>query len=139
MFHGQKIIPYRTINFMKNIRCYCSTFCFIIACFIISSGTHAQEPVAPSRKLATVKGLRIYYEDTGKGTPLILLHGFTGTSSMWKPFIPTFAKFYRVISIDLPGHGRSDYIDTTEVYSQKKMLLNTFLHFYRNYVWILPT
>ncbi len=105
---------------MKKINCYCYTLCFIISYFILSLGTYAQEPVTPNGKFATVKGLKIYYEDTSKGVPLVLLHGFTGTSSMWKPFIPEFSKFYRVITIDLPGHGRSDYMDTTEVYSHKK-------------------
>jgi pimeloyl-ACP methyl ester carboxylesterase len=104
---------------MKKIRpYYCSIF-FIIAQFFIN-GVNAQEPVSPNGKFATVKSLKIYYEDTGKGVPLLLIHGFTGTCSQWKDFIPEFSKSYRVIAIDLPGHGRSDYMDTTDVYSHKR-------------------
>ena len=95
-------------------------FCFLLACSLLHLEINAQEPVQPNGKFASVKGLKIYYEDTGKGTPLVFLHGFTGTNSMWKPIVPAFSKSYRVINIDLPGHGRSDAIDTTEVYSHKK-------------------
>lgn len=61
----------------------------------------------------------MYYEDTGNGMPLILLHGFGGTTSQWKNF-SELATHYRTIAIDLPGHGRSDYMDTTDVYLHKK-------------------
>ncbi len=105
---------------MKMICANYFAICFIIAQFIINSGTNAQESVAPSGKFATEKGLKIYYEDTGKGMPLLLLHGFTGICSQWKAFIPEFSKYYRVIAVDLPGHGRSDYMDTTDVYSHKR-------------------
>ena len=93
--------------------------CFMVALFIIIPRINAQESVAPNGKFATVKGRKIYYEDTGKGVPLLLLHGFFGTCSQWKGFVPEFSKAYRVIAIDLPGHGRSDYMDTTDVYSHK--------------------
>jgi pimeloyl-ACP methyl ester carboxylesterase len=105
---------------MKNIRSCCHAFCFILIFLITTSETKAQEPVSPNGKFATAKGLKLYYEDTGKGIPLVLLHGFTSTGSMWKPFLNELTKFYRVINIDLPGHGRSDYMDTTEVYLHKK-------------------
>ena len=52
--------------------------------------------------------------------PLILLHGFQTTASVWKPFVPQLSKYYRVIAIDLPGHGRSDYMDSTDVYLHKR-------------------
>ncbi len=105
---------------MKKIYPRCLAFCFIITHCVFISEINAQVPVTQNGKFATVNGLRLYYEDTGKGMPLILLHGFTGTAAIWKPFIPQFAKSYRVIAIDLPGHGRSDYMDTTEVYLHKR-------------------
>lgn len=105
---------------MKNLLRNCCRFFFYLLCLIVVQGIDAQEPVAPNGKFATVKGLKFYYEDTSKGIPLVLIHGFSGTSSFWKPFIPEFSKFYRVIAMDIPGHGRSDYMDTTEVYSHKK-------------------
>jgi pimeloyl-ACP methyl ester carboxylesterase len=106
------------------------TFCFMLAFFLLRLEINAQEPVQPDGRFASVKGIKIYYEDTGKGTPLIFLHGFTGTNSMWKPLLPAFSKLYRIINIDLPGHGRSDAMDTTEVYLHKKAAeyILTFLH-----------
>ncbi|HEX6849254.1 MAG TPA: alpha/beta hydrolase, partial [Chitinophagaceae bacterium] len=68
----------------------------------------------------TVNNVKLYYEDTGRGVPLLLLHGFGGTTSHWEPYIREFAKNYRVIAMDLPGHGRSDFMDTTEVYLHKR-------------------
>lgn len=105
---------------MKRIHAYFFTICFILAQLIIISQTNGQEPIASNGRFETIKGLKIYYEDTGKGMPLILLHGFSGTASVWKPFVSQLSKFYRVISIDLPGHGHSDYMDSTDVYLHKR-------------------
>jgi pimeloyl-ACP methyl ester carboxylesterase len=49
----------------------------------------------------------MYYEIYGEGQPLVLLHGFQGSGALWQPFIPGFARNYRVIVVDLRGHGRS--------------------------------
>ena len=104
---------------MKRYLAPCVAFCFVIALFTTAQ-TKAQEPPAPNGKFESIQGLKIYYEDTGKGMPLVLLHGFNNTTSTWKAYIPAFAKHYRVIAIDLPGHGRSDYMDTTEFYLHKR-------------------
>ena len=93
---------------------------FTIAFLFIVCGARGQEPVTQNGKFATVKGLKLYYEESGKGTPLLLLHNFFATTSHWQPFIPQFSKYYKVIAIDLPGHGRSDYMDSTDVYLNKK-------------------
>ena len=50
----------------------------------------------------------IYVGDAGKGFPLVLVHGFLGSSQMWKPQIEFFKKDYRVITPDLPGFGKSN-------------------------------
>ncbi len=50
----------------------------------------------------------IYIGDVGKGFPLVLLHGFLGSSKMWKPQIDFFKYHFRVITPDLPGFGRSN-------------------------------
>ena len=46
--------------------------------------------------------------DEGKGFPLVLVHGFLGSSKMWKPQIDFFKYHFRVIAPDLPGFGRSN-------------------------------
>ncbi|MEK3733468.1 MULTISPECIES: alpha/beta fold hydrolase [unclassified Paenibacillus] len=52
-------------------------------------------------------GSTICYVDQGQGQPLILLHGFCGSSAYWEQVLPHLAGF-RVIVPDLRGHGRSD-------------------------------
>ena len=50
----------------------------------------------------------IYIGDEGKGFPLILIHGFLGSSKMWEPQINFFKNYFRVITPDLPGFGKSN-------------------------------
>ena len=52
----------------------------------------------------------IYVGDEGKGFPLVLVHGFLGSSKMWNPQIDFFKKNFRVITPDLPGFGKSNKI-----------------------------
>ena len=54
------------------------------------------------------KNTIISYTDEGKGTAIIFLHGFLENKKMWNAFIPEFSKKYRVITIDLLGHGESE-------------------------------
>jgi pimeloyl-ACP methyl ester carboxylesterase len=57
---------------------------------------------------AQVEGLKIHYLTAGSGPALILLHGYTQTSRMWKPIIPRLAEQFTVIAPDLPGIGDSE-------------------------------
>jgi pimeloyl-ACP methyl ester carboxylesterase len=59
------------------------------------------------------KGGRVSYSDTGKGTPIVLLHGYLESSEVWNGFEEKLSKKYRMISIDLPGHGQSDCYGTS--------------------------
>jgi pimeloyl-ACP methyl ester carboxylesterase len=58
-------------------------------------------------KSARVEGTEIHYLTAGSGPALILLHGYTQTSRMWRPVIPRFAEKFTVIAPDLPGIGDS--------------------------------
>jgi len=57
---------------------------------------------------SAVGGLKLHYLRAGQGPAVILLHGYTQTSQMWKPVIPLLAAKYLVIAPDLPGIGDSD-------------------------------
>ncbi|MCM8569897.1 alpha/beta hydrolase [Gramella jeungdoensis] len=54
-----------------------------------------------------VNEIDMYYEIYGKGEPLLLLHGWTQSSSFWSEYIPTYAQNFKVYAIDLRGHGRT--------------------------------
>jgi len=58
-----------------------------------------------------VGGLRWEVSARGAGTPLLLLHGFTGRGSSWGTHTTVFARYFRVVAVDLPGHGRSGIPD----------------------------
>ncbi|MBC8111850.1 MAG: alpha/beta hydrolase [Verrucomicrobia bacterium] len=54
------------------------------------------------------KNTKIFYSDTGKGSVIVLLHGFLENQTMWQDLIPELSKKYRVIAIDLLGHGQTE-------------------------------
>jgi pimeloyl-ACP methyl ester carboxylesterase len=57
---------------------------------------------------ATVDGATIHWSSQGSGRQvLILVHGWTCDESSWKEQVPALSKSYRVITLDLPGHGKS--------------------------------
>lgn len=71
----------------------------------------------PETKNILYKNTKINYTDIGKGTAVVLLHGFLENLSMWEAYIPEFSKKHRVIAIDLLGHGETEclgYIHTME-------------------------
>ncbi len=55
-----------------------------------------------------VNGVHLHVETAGTGTPLVLLHGFTGSATTWVPAMDRLSPGYRTVAIDLLGHGRSD-------------------------------
>jgi pimeloyl-ACP methyl ester carboxylesterase len=65
------------------------------------------------------KNHRIFYTDSGRGKVLVLLHGYLESSEVWNGFAEKLAKNFRVIAIDLPGHGQSDIFG--EVHSMEFM------------------
>lgn len=54
------------------------------------------------------KNTKIAYSDSGKGTAIVLLHGFLENRFMWNHFTTVLSNRYRVIAIDLLGHGESE-------------------------------
>ena len=61
----------------------------------------------PPGQTVTVNDMQMYYMLHGEGEPLLLLHGFTGSSSDWSLFFHDLASEYRLVIPDLRGHGRS--------------------------------
>ena len=59
---------------------------------------------------AEFKKSKVHYTDTGKGRVLVFLHGFLGSHEVWSDFVKKLSKKFRVIVIDLPGHGETPSI-----------------------------
>ena len=64
--------------------------------------------VAAPLSAASVDGISIHASSMGSGPALVFVHGWTCDSSSWASQVPAFAKDYRVITLDLPGHGESE-------------------------------
>jgi pimeloyl-ACP methyl ester carboxylesterase len=56
---------------------------------------------------AEIDGVRIHYQETGTGIPLVLIHGFTSSTYSWKDVFGPLSKNFRVIAVDLKGFGFS--------------------------------
>jgi len=54
-----------------------------------------------------INNIELYYEEYGAGKPLVLLHGFGGCTQNWHPFTTALSERYRLIVVDLRGHGHS--------------------------------
>jgi pimeloyl-ACP methyl ester carboxylesterase len=61
----------------------------------------------PKSQMADVNGTRIHYLISGKGDPIVLLHGYAETSRMWLPLMRELGKTHTVIAPDLRGAGQS--------------------------------
>jgi pimeloyl-ACP methyl ester carboxylesterase len=65
--------------------------------------------VSVSLSAASVDGLHIHSTTAGTGSKtVVLVHGYTCDETTWTEQVPALAKQYRVVTLDLPGHGKSD-------------------------------
>ena len=59
----------------------------------------------------TNDALRLHYETEGAGPPVLFMHGYTSTIALWQDQVPVFSPDYRLIRMDLRGHGESEGTD----------------------------
>jgi 3-oxoadipate enol-lactonase len=57
------------------------------------------------------QGLRIHFEESGSGPPIILGHSFLCSGEMWGPQLPALGERFRVLNVDTRGHGRSARVE----------------------------
>ena len=80
--------------------------CLSIAC---SNDVNAQ--IAIESGFVDVDGGKLYYESTGEGKPVVLIHGFTLDRRMWAKEFSALSDDFRVIRYDLRGHGKSSGVE----------------------------
>jgi pimeloyl-ACP methyl ester carboxylesterase len=80
--------------------------CLLCGDAVATAPSHTVDGGLVSRT-ADVNGLSLHYLTAGQGPAVVLLHGYTETSVMWKPVIPALAERFTVIAPDLPGIGDS--------------------------------
>lgn len=74
-----------------------------------------------------MKELNYSVEGEKDNPAIVFLHGFLGSSAIWKDFVCFFQDKYQVITIDLPGHGNSPVFEETQEMSSSAMLVNDIL------------
>src|SRR4029077_6234837 len=79
----------------------------LLAPFFRATAQTQHAPNTIDSRFADVEGTKLHYLTAGHGPAVILLHGYTQTSRMWRPLIPKLTERFTVIAPDLPGIGDS--------------------------------
>jgi pimeloyl-ACP methyl ester carboxylesterase len=79
-------------------------------------------------KQTIFKNTKISYTEQGKGTAVVLLHGFLENQLMWDAFVPEFSKKYRLITIDLLGHGQTECLGYVHSMEDQADMVHQVLH-----------
>jgi pimeloyl-ACP methyl ester carboxylesterase len=80
----------------------------VLILFVAATSLQAPAQAEPiASRTSQVDGVKLHYLTAGHGPAVILLHGYTQTSRMWRPIIPLLAPKFTVIAPDLPGIGDS--------------------------------
>jgi pimeloyl-ACP methyl ester carboxylesterase len=70
--------------------------------------------------MAAIDGVKLYYEITGTGYPLLFSHEFAGDYRSWEPQVRYFARRYQVITYNARGYPPSDVPEDVSAYSQQR-------------------
>jgi len=93
---------------MKSALKPLNTLAALIFFAIAILATASAQPETIVSRTSQVDGVKLHYLTAGHGPAVLLLHGYTQTSRMWRPIIPLLAARFSVIAPDLPGIGDSD-------------------------------
>ena len=82
--------------------------CCVTYAVIPQKSIPVQELAGANSHFIQVKDRQFHYEKYGSGKPIVLVHGFAGSTYTWRNVIPLLAQNYTVYAFDLPGFGLSD-------------------------------
>src|SRR5579872_6736259 len=80
---------------------------------------------------ADFRQVKVRFSDKGKGRVIVLLHGFLESLEIWEELAAKLSKSFRVIAIDLPGHGQTPvigYVHSMELIAECVKAVMDFLH-----------
>ena len=95
---------------MRHTNRFRTLFCLLLAVLAMTSTAGAAMEPTHGTFTAT-DGVKIHYLEAGQGTPVVLIHGYTGTAEgNWfsNGVAEALAKKHRVVAIDCRGHGKSE-------------------------------
>lgn len=81
------------------------TGCASLGILSTSDKTLIQKYTNETSRYVKVDNLTFHYQDEGSGPALVLLHGVASSSHTWDGWVRELSPYYRIIRIDLPGHG----------------------------------
>jgi len=85
----------------------------IIALILVEGCAAGGREKTMNEKTVEVLGKKIYYVESGTGTPVVLVHGNTGSSAWWSQVMDLPG--YRVVALDLPNFGRSEPLELADI------------------------
>ena len=92
---------------MKTSTRFGVLFGILLTASLAATAQAVSGPGSIESRFAEVEGIKLHYLTAGHGPTVILLHGYTQTSRMWRPLIPKLVDKFTVIAPDLPGIGDS--------------------------------
>lgn len=92
-----------------------SSTMIVMSLLVVATAAGAQAPAGGGQRVK-VNGMQMYYEVSGKGEPLIVLHGAYMNIPSMGAIIPELAKTHRVYALEQQGHGRTTDIDRPVTY-----------------------
>jgi pimeloyl-ACP methyl ester carboxylesterase len=97
---------------MKQFIYYVVTALLVVSCNQANEAATSIPYGSNKGSYLTIHGTKIYYEEYGKGMPLLLLHQGLGSIENLGDIIPELSRHFKVIAPDAPGHGRSEQADS---------------------------
>jgi pimeloyl-ACP methyl ester carboxylesterase len=111
----------RTSSRRNWLGCVASIIALLLACSALPASAR-KIPAGFTERYADVNGVKLHYFIGGKGSAVVLLHGYAETSHMWLPIMPELAKNHTVIVPDLRGAGDSSKPESG--YDKKNMAVD---------------
>lgn len=66
--------------------------------------------------------VRLHYDEAGSGPAIVLIHGFGDSGLLWQAQVDHFKDRYRVVTMDMRGHGRSEAPEDLGLYTQDQVV-----------------
>jgi pimeloyl-ACP methyl ester carboxylesterase len=83
-----------------------------------------EQQIATDGHTVPIGDIEMHYEEYGAGSPLVLVHGFGGSSQNWHPFVAELSAHHRLILVDLRGHG--DSTNPTNAFTHRQAASDVF-------------
>src|SRR5215472_13038067 len=92
----------------------------ILGCLVCSAGAGAAD--LGEEGYADSGSVKIHYVTAGKGPLIVLMHGFPDYWYTWRDQMPTLAKHFHVVALDLRGYNKSDQPKEVKDYAMEKLV-----------------